>query len=349
MSAPQLTRTARAPEAGNHENHGDHDDHESWKVDCFERRRGLNPVIEIFFMMQGIAKKTCDVLSMISSFHSVLVEVADFESGVADYARLLGQKPGPIENEATGNSRSVFYPLGNMLLEIREASAPNADRATGLKAIRLACDDLAEIAERFDGRTPSLLPSENRKAVREGGTERAGGEPLRTWVSTPVDPTVSRSLAVELISDEVGSPESSPDLAGGVDTDSRVLIRGLDHVVVMSADIEATRDFYGDGLGIRLALDRSFEKRGVRLVFFRIAGVTIEIGGRLDAPRDPQGRDRFGGLAWQVVDIDAIHSRLSADGFDVSDIRDGHKAGTRVCTVREPVHDVPTLLIEPVS
>jgi catechol 2,3-dioxygenase-like lactoylglutathione lyase family enzyme len=327
------------------------------EVEGFERRRELNLVIENLFMMQGIAKKTCDVLSMISSFHSVLVELADFESGVADYARLLGQKPGPIETEVVGQSRSVFFPLANMLLELREASATNADGRSGLKAIRLVCDDVEEIAERFESGAPYLLPSENRKIVRESGAESEGDEQLRTWVSTHVDPIASRSLPVELISDEegarvgasVGSSGSAADLRGGPGVDPRGLIRGLDHVVVMSADIEATRDFYGDGLGLRLALDRSFEKRGVRLIFFRIAGVTIEIGGRLDAPRDPEGRDRFGGLAWQVVDIDAIHSRLSADGFDVSGIRDGHKAGSRVCTVREPVHDVPTLLIEPVS
>jgi hypothetical protein len=49
-----------------------------------------------------------------------------------------------------------------------------------------------------------------------------------------------------------------------------------------------------------------------------------------------------------VGDIDAIRSRLLGDRFDVSEIRDGNKPGTRVCTVRDPVHGVPTLLIEPV-
>jgi catechol 2,3-dioxygenase-like lactoylglutathione lyase family enzyme len=127
------------------------------------------------------------------------------------------------------------------------------------------------------------------------------------------------------------------------------MIQALDHVVVFSADVEATRDFYADRLGIRLALDRTFEKRGVRLLFFRIGGVTIEIGGRLGLEPQPDSLDRFGGLAWQVPDIEAIQSRLRADRFDVSEIRDGNKPGTRVCTVRDPVHDVPTLLIEPLS
>ncbi len=46
--------------------------------------------------MQGIAKKTCDVLSMITGFHGVVVDVPDLDSAVADYARLLGQDPGPV-------------------------------------------------------------------------------------------------------------------------------------------------------------------------------------------------------------------------------------------------------------
>jgi catechol 2,3-dioxygenase-like lactoylglutathione lyase family enzyme len=164
-----------------------------------------------------------------------------------------------------------------------------------------------------------------------------------------VNAAASRSIGIELISEEVGSwPSEASDAVGHRSLDESV-IRGLDHVVVMSTDIEATRDFYADGLGLRLALDRSFEKRGVRLIFFRIAGVTIEIGGRLGVERNPEGRDRFAGLAWQVGDIDAIRSRLLADRFDVSEIRDGNKPGTRVCTVRDPVHEVPTLLIEPVS
>ena len=50
-----------------------------------------------------------------------------------------------------------------------------------------------------------------------------------------------------------------------------------------------------------------------------------------------------------MPDIDAIESRLKADRFDVSEIRDGNKAGTRASTVRDPVHGVSTLLIQPLS
>ena len=79
----------------------------------------------------------------------------------------------------------------------------------------------------------------------------------------------SDSIPIELISEESGPlPEWDRVRAQSIDPQSA--IQALDHVVVFSADVEATRAFYGDLLGIRLALDRTFEKRGVRLLFFRM-------------------------------------------------------------------------------
>ena len=285
---------------------------------------------------------------MLSGLHSVVVDVADFDSAVGDYARLLGQEPNWIESNAQGHTRSALFPLANTILEIRVQSAAAVEGAPkGLSGLRLACDDLERFVGRLESGGTPMLPSVPQKA------ERSDGEPARTWVSATVDPTASRSISVELISDEAGPrpvwTDLGTDRAHSHPIDPQSAIRALDHVVVFSADVEATRDFYADRLGIRLALDRIFEKRGVRLLFFRIGGVTIEIGSRLAVAPQPDRIDRFGGLAWQVPDIEAIGSRLQADRFDVSEIRDGHKPGTRVCTVRDPVHDVPTLLIEPLS
>ena len=292
---------------------------------------------------------------MLSAFHSAVIDVTDFESGVRDYARLLGREPDWRELDTAEGMRSAFFSLANTSLEIREAAA-EPDRLAG---IRLDCEDIVRFGPDLEANGISVGSGIRKTA------ELANGEGARSWISTALERRASRSIPVELVSDETGCPAGgialNPDSGetgsgGGSDgsrradsgVDPRSAVRALDHVVIFSADIEATRDFYA-GLGIRLALDRSFESRGVRLLFFRIGGVTIEIGGRLDAVREPDGEDRFGGLAWQVVDLDAIHSRLLGDRFDISGIREGNKPGTRVCTVRDPVHGVPTLLIEPVS
>jgi catechol 2,3-dioxygenase-like lactoylglutathione lyase family enzyme len=297
--------------------------------------------------VQGIAKKTCDVLPVLSHFHSAVVDVRDFEGATSDYARMIGREPAWIETHALRHTRSALFPLSNTILEIRAAEDAVEGHSTGLAGLRLGCDEVERFVSQLESRGISSRPGVVEEAAEQGG------ESARTWVSTVVDAAASRSISVELISDEDGPTPVWTDLVSDRSRpptiDPQSAIRALDHVVIFSADVEATRDFYGAGLGIRLALDRTFEGRGVRLLFFRIGGMTIEIGSRLGAEAQPDAADRFGGLAWQVPDIDAIESRLKADRFDVSEIRDGNKAGTRVCTVRDPVHDVPTLLIQPLS
>ena len=73
----------------------------------------------------------------------------------------------------------------------------------------------------------------------------------------------------------------------------------------------------------------------------------MEVASRLAAAVDPSARDRLWGLAWRVPDADAARARLAAAGFEPTPTRDGHKPGTRVCTVERGTHGVPTLLIEP--
>ena len=66
----------------------------------------------------------------------------------------------------------------------------------------------------------------------------------------------------------------------------RPAIDGVDHVVVMTADADAVIALYRDRLGLRLAFDRTFEQRGLRLLFFRVAGITVELAAPLGAGRD---------------------------------------------------------------
>ena len=117
--------------------------------------------------------------------------------------------------------------------------------------------------------------------------------------------------------------------------------------MVRSADVEGTRRLLGDGLGLRLALDRSFEAFDLRALFFRIGGVTVEVAGSLAAPVDPAAEDALWGLAWKVGDAEAARARLAQAGLEVSPVRAGRKPGTAVCTVRSGTCGVATLLIGP--
>ena len=121
---------------------------------------------------------------------------------------------------------------------------------------------------------------------------------------------------------------------------------GVDHVVVRTADAEAAKHLYGRQLGIRLALDRSFEQWGARLLFFRIGGLTIEIAASIGEPVEPGAADDLWGVAYRVPDADAARERLAGEGFDVTEVRRGRRPGTRVFTVRAETHGVATLCLE---
>ena len=102
---------------------------------------------------------------------------------------------------------------------------------------------------------------------------------IRRW-RTALLP-IERTRGVLLIAIEHGSPDLLPEAApvGPIDA----VISGIDHAVVQTSDAEAAIALYRDGLGLRLALDRSFPDWGMRLVFLRVGGVTIEIAQPLRA------------------------------------------------------------------
>ena len=117
--------------------------------------------------------------------------------------------------------------------------------------------------------------------------------------------------------------------------------------MVRTADAEAAKQLYGERLGIRLALDRSFPEWGARLLFFRIGGVTIELAASLAEGAEGGAEDHLWGIAYRAPSADAARDRLVGEGFDVSEVRRGRKPCPRVFTVRSETHGVATLILEP--
>ena len=285
---------------------------------------------------------------MIGCVHSLLVHVPDLDAAAADYAQLFGRSALRFESDPDSGRRSGFFRLANVSLELRE---PGADARSGEPAgmgqagLRLALESQGEaldeerrIRAALAARSLRFAWMEREIAMGEKGSAPRGYERIR------LAPEDTRGLPIELIHRESPPLEEAaqprPDHA-----DETVV--GLDHLVVLSPAPDDSLRLFRDALGLRLALDRSFEQRGVRLIFFRVGGTTIEIGSRLGPPPQPERGDAFGGLAWRVPNVDAIRARLLGSGFDVSEVRAGHTPGTRVCTVRRPTHGVPTLLIQP--
>ncbi|MDC3015907.1 VOC family protein, partial [Luminiphilus sp.] len=167
-----------------------------------------------------------------------------------------------------------------------------------------------------------------------GKDEQTGAE--RRWQNIFWDPAAARGIFSFCIQHDSGSnlPEATPT-AGEP-------ISGVDHVVVKTQSVEAAKRFYGEQLGIRLALEQHVPEWGGTQLFFRASSMSIEVIASEKAPE----QDELWGLALKTNDIAATHERLDSSGIAVSKIRDGRKVGTRVCTAKSHTLGVPTLLIE---
>ncbi len=283
---------------------------------------------------------------MLRSLDHVAIATRDLSAAEERTTALLGRTPTWRGEHPGAGTANRLYRLANTTLELlapegdgalggRIAAALDA-RGDGMLALAFACDDAGEFAASLRARGVAA------EDPREGeGRDPATGA-TRRWRTVNVPPNCSRGLPVFAIERTAGE-DPEPAVPSGADP--AALPHAVDHVVVISADLDASRSFYRDVLGLRLALDRTFEARGARILFFRVGGVTVEISGRIGG--DEPGPDRFGGIAYQVPDADAARLRLAAANFDVSEIRAGAKPGTRVCTVRGAPCGVPTLLIEP--
>jgi catechol 2,3-dioxygenase-like lactoylglutathione lyase family enzyme len=283
---------------------------------------------------------------LLHSLDHVVIAVRDLAAAAEGYAALLGRPPawrGVHPGEGTANA---LFCLENTYLELLAPEGPGslgrriegvlAERGEGLVALAFGTDDAEACAQRL--RAAGLAV---RDPIEGEGRDIESGA-RRRWRNVLLEPAATRGLwlfAIEhLDAADVLTPREPA-------TAPAAAVAALDHVVVISADLEASRSLYAAGLGLRLALDRSFEQRGLRILFFRVGGVSVEVVGQLGAAPEPGTRDRFRGLAWRVPDAEAARARLAAGGFDVSEVRPGAKPGTRVCTVRRETRGVPTLLI----
>lgn len=161
------------------------------------------------------------------------------------------------------------------------------------------------------------------------------GDDLGAWPTAPED---HHGLEVRVTSNPViGAPMTPPD---GVEA--------IDHIVVHTAAPAQAIAHWRDRLGLRLALDRTFPERGLRLLFFRSGGLTLEFASPITAADKEAERaaDAVYGVSYRVPDVDACRARLLGAGLDVGEVHEGMKPGTRVASVRSDTAGMPTLLIE---
>ena len=121
-------------------------------------------------------------------------------------------------------------------------------------------------------------------------------------------------------------------------------IFAIDHIVLMSNDLDSCLTEFGmDGIGIRLALDKTESAWGGRMLFFRTGKLTVEIIQNINISEE---KDCFWGIAYQCLDISATLANLNNMGVRYSPIREGRKNGTLVSTIKSHNLGLPTLLLQ---
>jgi catechol 2,3-dioxygenase-like lactoylglutathione lyase family enzyme len=123
------------------------------------------------------------------------------------------------------------------------------------------------------------------------------GEPAGGW------PESFHGLRVLMVQDPMPAPPGA-----GV---------SIDHVVVRTPDADRAIALWRDRLGLRLAFDRVFPERGLRLVFFRSGGMTLEFATSDPPPSDREVPDRLYGVSYRVPDLEERRDRLARAGIDV--------------------------------
>jgi len=284
---------------------------------------------------------------VLTSLDHIVLAVRDLDRATETYRNLLGREPSWRGSHPAYGTANTLFRLENTYVELLAATSEGPlasyvrawldERDEGPLALAFGTDDV-------DGAVTALRARglELPAPVDGGGRDaRSGAE--RLWRNVIAPPSATRGVSMIFIQHR--SPADALPTAVPIAGDAAA-VAACDHVVVQSTDADASRALYGDVLGLRLALDRTFEDWGVRLLFFRTGHLTVEVAASL-AQQDAGGVDRFWGISWRVPDLDAAHARLVAAGFDVSEIRTGRRPGTRVATVRAETHGVATLVIGP--
>ena len=285
----------------------------------------------------------------------VVIAVRDLDQATADYTALLGRAPSWRGDHPAYGTRNTLFRIDNTYVELLALGPLGAHGGDGRWAGELArfLDVQGEGVYALALGTGDV--DQAARLMRKGGLEvvdPADGEGFdgetgahREWRNAMVIPRSTNGARIFFI--EHRSPPDALPSATQVG-DEGAVVKRMDHAVVLSADMESSRRLWGDILGARLALDRTFPERNTRILFYRLGDITVEISGGAQQTEEGIGKpDRMWGLAWGVDDLEATCRRLLSSGVNVVGPRTGIKPGTLVATAKgASTHGVATLFIE---
>ncbi|MEQ9518323.1 MAG: VOC family protein [Parvibaculum sp.] len=284
---------------------------------------------------------------MIDILDHILIAVRDLKQAEQTYTRILGRLPTWKGEHPGLGSANLIYRLRNTYLEFVQATGdgPFADiirekldrDGEGLLGLAFGTVN-ADLCVKYL-RDKGLNPTD----PLPGGAADAEGN-KRAWRNIMLKTEETGGIFMFIIeqADRLALPLSP--LAPGVEGAAAAEI--VDHVVIETPTPDDAIAFYKDKLGLRLALDHTIEKWGVRQLFFRFGGITLEIITPIAKDKKPT-QDSLWGMAYRCPDVERTQARLKAAGAIMSDVTRGRKKGTMVATIKPETHGIPTILIGP--
>ena len=277
---------------------------------------------------------------MIERIDHLIVAVKDLEAAEDNYKKIFGHDPvWRGAHESLGTKNSIFN-FNNLYFELLAANGKGAgaslvnssieENGEGLAGLVFGSDNIETTKQQLSSKGYEL----SGLALGEGFDEDAGKK--RTWESLFLPNEITRGLFSFAIEHKTGKLEL-------LDRFTSDCVHKLDHVVINTNDAEGFIRVYEKDLGIRLALDQTVEKWGGRMLFFRLNQTTIEVIAR---PDEGLSKDSLWGLAWDVEDLEATHTRLTKLGIEASDVKEGRKPNTLVSTIKSNTCNIPTLFIQ---
>ena len=272
---------------------------------------------------------------MLTHFKSILITSENIEESHEQFNKLFGHdtsdmcndsdlkiyshslKNGSIELCENKNQKDIFY--------YSQLKKHNQDN--GIQALSIISDDIFGDHKKFKQMNLNISDIEeidfnfrNRKNVK----------------SRLFSLKKTNSSALNLL---IFDKDTSLSNKGNYEDDT---ISKFNQIIIYTPDVEYLRNLFTEKLGIRLALDKvfNFGEKDIRMMFFRIGGVTLEV------IENPDSKSlSYGGVGWHSENISKCHKRLIDSNFELSEIRKGRKPGTVVATIRNAPLKMPTIII----
>lgn len=280
---------------------------------------------------------------MIAGIDHLVLLCDSLQSGVDAFTRLSGREPDWL-SESPDGSASALFQLESGALELMAPHGDGqvakrlrellAERGPGLQTLVLASDDLEADHRRLT--VAGLEPG----PVADGSIIHPETGATRRWRRFRLGDG-SGAVRIFVLQREPGDPLVCTTASPGS-------IIAVDHLVISSKDAGRALTNYGEKLGLPLTLDRAMGTDGMRLLVFGCGDSGIEVACRASESKE-SSQDRLWGVTWRTADIEAAHRRMKAAGFNITDVKQGIRRGTRVFTVRDGTLGVPTLMLSKVE